>query len=74
MQGVIGTVWYVMLGLALPCLNIFKFNQYICLWGASERKLGENPGIKPKKALKKSRERARHSATKEAGGGSFNGC
>jgi len=39
---------------------------YICLWWASERKLGKKPVTKPKKRYKNQGNRARHLATKEA--------
>ena len=33
-----------------------RLHRYICLWRASERKLGKKPVTKPKKTLEKSRE------------------
>jgi hypothetical protein len=42
-------------------------HRYICLWWASERKLGKRPVTKPKNARKiKGMNRARQLATKEA--------
>jgi predicted naringenin-chalcone synthase len=43
-----------------------RLHRYICLWWASERKLGKKPVTKPKNARKNQGNRARHLATKEA--------
>jgi len=37
-------------------LGKVRLHRYICLWWASERKLGKKPVTKPKKTLEKSRE------------------
>jgi hypothetical protein len=44
-------------------LGKVRLHRYICLWWASERKLGKKPVTKPKNA---SKIKARHLATKEA--------
>jgi len=49
----------------VPLIGKVRLHRYICLWRASERKLGKKPVTKPKKTLEKSN-RARHLATKEA--------
>ena len=41
-----------------------RLHRHICLWWASEQKLGKKPVAKPNKRYKNQGNRARHSATK----------
>jgi hypothetical protein len=62
----LGTTGIMKLGTIIIRKGKVRLHRYICLWGASERKLGKSLKPNQKDARKYQGKRAKHSATKEA--------